>query len=80
MSVEHHQLSREFPELQERIHALRLSDHHFSRLLEEYDAVDHEVYKAGTGEHGVSEAHLETLKKQRALLKDKLYAMLKEPA
>ncbi|MDF2446885.1 MAG: GTP-binding protein [Moraxellaceae bacterium] len=80
MTIEHHPLSRDFPELQERISALRQGDHHFSRLLDEYNAVDHAVYKAETGEHGVSDEHFETMKKQRALLKDQLYAMLKEPA
>lgn len=80
MAIEHHPLSRDFPELQERLHALRQSDHHFSRLLAEYDAVDHDVYKAETGQQGLSDEHLETLKKQRALLKDKLYARLQEPA
>lgn len=80
MSIEHHPLSRDFPDLQPRLQALRQSDHHFSRLLEEYNAVDHEVYKAETGEHGISDEHMETLKKQRALLKDKLYALLTAPA
>lgn len=75
-----HALTRDFPELKERINDLRQNDAHFSRLNDEYNAVDVQVMKAETGEQNLSDEHLETLKKQRALLKDKLYALLQEPA
>lgn len=73
-----HALARDFPELQERIRALRQRDAHFNRLNDEYDAVDHEITRAGSGELGLSDAHLEDLKKQRALLKDELYEQLQQ--
>ncbi len=80
MHTGNHALTRDFPELKERIQGLRQSDQHFNRLNDEYNAVDVEVTKAETGEQNVSDEHMETLKKQRALLKDKLYMMLKETA
>lgn len=80
MHTGNHALTRDFPELKERIQGLRQSDQHFSRLNDEYNAVDVEVTKGETGEQNLSDEHMETLKKQRALLKDKLYAMLKETA
>lgn len=80
MHTGNHALTRDFPELKERIQGLRQSDQHFNRLNDEYNAADVEVTKAETGEQNLSDEHLETLKKQRALLKDKLYAMLKETA
>lgn len=80
MHTGQHALTRDFPELKERIQGLRQNDQHFNRLNDEYNAVDVEVTKAEAGEQNLSDEHLETLKKQRALLKDKLYAMLKEAA
>ncbi|MCC2638562.1 MAG: GTP-binding protein [Moraxellaceae bacterium] len=80
MHTGNHALTRDFPELKERIQGLRQSDQHFSRLNDEYNAVDVEVARGETGEQNLSDEHMESLKKQRALLKDKLYAMLKETA
>lgn len=76
-----HALTRDFPELKDRINDLRQNDGHFSRLNDDYDAVDVQVAKAESGEQNLSDEHLESLKKQRALLKDKLYTLLQqEPA
>lgn len=80
MHTGQHALTRDFPEQKDRIQELRGSDQHFNRLNDEYNAVDVEVAKAESGEKNVSDDHLETLKKQRALLKDKLYALLQETA
>ena len=80
MHTGQHALTRDFPELKDRIQGLRQSDQHFNRFNDEYNSVDVEVAKAESGEQNLSDEHLETLKKQRALLKDKLYAMLKETA
>lgn len=80
MHTGNHALTRDFPELKERIQGLRQKDQHFNRLNDEYNAVDVQVTKAENGEQNLSDEHMETLKKQRALLKDKLYAMLKETA
>lgn len=80
MHTGQHALTRDFPEHKDRILELRQDDAHFRRLNEEYDSADAQVHKAESGEQNLSDEHLETLKKQRALLKDKLYAMLQETA
>lgn len=80
MHTGQHALTRDFPEHKDRILELRQGDSHFRRLNDEYDSVDAQVHKAESGEQNLSDEHLETLKKQRALLKDKLYAMLQETA
>lgn len=78
MTIAKHDLVHEFPELRERIHALKTSDHHFARLFEEYHDLDHEVRRIEEGVENTSDAYLETRKKMRLLLKDQLYGMLRE--
>ena len=51
-----HDLVHEFPELRERIHALKMSDAHFARLFEQYHEVDHEVHRIETGAENTSDA------------------------
>ena len=76
MSVEHHDLVHEFPELKDRIHELKLGHAHFRKLFDEYhqltrsiENMENEVTPAAT----VSE---ETAKLRRVHLKDELYQML----
>lgn len=77
MHNEQHDLSHEFPEYRERIHALKAENAHFRRLYDEYHALDRQVHRAGTDVEPVSDEHAEELKKQRLLLKDELYSILK---
>jgi uncharacterized protein YdcH (DUF465 family) len=35
-NVEHHCLSLEFPELKEQIHEMKMSNHHFKKMHDEY--------------------------------------------
>lgn len=74
--VEHHPLIQEFPELREKIHALKMSDKHFSNLFEEYEIVDKTVVRIENGIEPNTDDHLEEQKKIRLHLKDKLYAIL----
>lgn len=77
MSIDNHALTLEFPQLKERIHALKVSDHHFARLMDEYNDLDREVRRfEGQGSPKADET-MEELKLKRVTLKDKLYGMLK---
>jgi uncharacterized protein YdcH (DUF465 family) len=77
MVQDHHPLIKDFPELKDRIHALKTSNAHFAKLEREYEEVDKAVVRLETGvEHG-STAELEKKKLQRVSLKDELYALLK---
>lgn len=71
-----HALTRDFPELKDRIQELRQSDNHFKNLEEKYNALDVEIAKDVSGEQPLSEDHLEDLKRQRVVLKDELYTLL----
>ncbi|MCK5640335.1 MAG: DUF465 domain-containing protein [Gammaproteobacteria bacterium] len=79
MLGEHHDLAHEFPEYKERIHDLKMSDLHFAKLYQEYEKLDKEIYRIEQQIETPSDEYTEQLKKKRALLKDKLYALLKSP-
>lgn len=74
----HHDLSAEFPEFKERIHELKMNNHHFSRLYHEYEEVDKEVYRIEEGIETPSDEYTEELKLKRLKLKDELYSMLRK--
>lgn len=78
MSLEKHDLVHEFPEYREKIHQLKMSDHHFARLFAEYHEIDHEVYRLEQGAETVAADYLEGRKKQRLHLKDQIYQSLVE--
>lgn len=77
MQIEHHNLHREFPEYGDRINLLKTSDAHFSKLFNEYDALDHQVRRIEMEGSLISDAEMEAMKLKRVHLKDKLYAYLK---
>lgn len=77
MTIDNHTLINEFPELKDRIHALKVSDSHFARLAAEYNDLDREVRRLeGEGSPKADET-MEELKLKRLTLKDELYKMLR---
>ncbi|GHG00155.1 YdcH family protein [Thalassotalea marina] len=78
MTLEKHDLHHEFPEFKDEIRHLKMNDAHFARLFTEYHELDHEVHRIETGAENTSDDYLETQKKQRLLLKDQLFSMLKK--
>jgi hypothetical protein len=75
--LSHHDLAQEFPEMKDAIHNLKLSDQHFARLASEYEDIAKELHRADEGAGAIDDLRAEKLKKQRAELKDQLYALLK---
>lgn len=75
MSTEH-PLIAEFPELRNKIHEMKVSDHHFAKLFTEYHEVDHELHRIEQEIETPSDTYTEELKKKRLHLKDQLYVML----
>ena len=73
----HHPLIQEFPELKDAIHQLKLNNSHFRRLAFEYEGVDKAIVRAEQGIEVLGDDYLETLKKERLMLKDLLFGMLK---
>ncbi|MGB2739872.1 MAG: YdcH family protein [Cognaticolwellia sp.] len=76
--IEKHDLHHEFPEFQEEIRQLKMSDAHFARLFKEYHELDQEVRRIEEGVETTSDEYLETRKIARLHLKDELFSMLKK--
>ena len=76
MSVEHHDLIHEFPELKDRIHELKLGDIHFRRLFDEYHDLTRNIEKMEDEVTPVTTHTEEEAKVRRVHLKDELYRML----
>ncbi len=71
--IQKHQLIEEFPEHADRIHELKENNSHFKKLFDEYDDLDHEVFRIETNSEPASDATLNNLRVQRVKLKDELY-------
>jgi uncharacterized protein YdcH (DUF465 family) len=78
MLNEKHDLVHELPEYRDTIHDLKMNNHHFSRLFEEYHDIDHEIHRIETGVTTTSDEYLNERKKVRLQLKDELFQMIKE--
>lgn len=76
--IEKHDLHHEFPEFEQEIRQLKMSDAHFARLFKEYHELDHEVRRIEEGVESTSDEYLETQKRARLHLKDELFVMLKK--
>ena len=77
MSNTPHTLHDEFPADAARISALKASDSHFAKLLLDYDAVNDKVHRSESRIDLLTEAEEETLRKQRARLKDQIASALR---
>jgi uncharacterized protein YdcH (DUF465 family) len=80
MYVEHHPLSKDFPELRGELHDLRVSDAHFARLAERYEDLDKRICAVEADAELLSDAEISILKQERVALKDELGRMLKRAA
>ena len=76
MSVEHHDLHHEFPDMHDRIHELKMSDSHFRKLFEEYHELTRSIEKMEDEITPVATRTEEEAKVRRVHLKDELYRML----
>jgi len=77
MSNTPHTLQDEFPGEMEKIHALKASDAHFARLLQEYNVANDAVHRAETRVDAVSSEHESDLRKTRSRLKDEIARALR---
>ncbi len=76
MSHTPHELAEEFPAEALKISALKETDAHFARLVEEYHEVNRQVHRAESRVEPISEEAEEVLRKQRAALKDRVWKRL----
>lgn len=67
-----------FPEFRELITRLKTTDHHFMRLFEKHNVLDQQVKNAEANITPASHEEIEILKKEKLLIKDQLYDILKK--
>ena len=77
MSNTPHTLQEEFPNDQDKLHDLKVSNAHFAKLLVEYDDVNDKVHRAETRIDPMSDAEEDALRRQRSHLKDEIARMLR---
>ena len=76
MSVEHHDLIHEFPQLKARIHELKVGDLHFRDLFDEYHQLTRSIEKMEDEVTPVATRTEVDAKRRRIHLKDELYRLL----
>ncbi len=77
MLGEIHDILHEFPNLGETIKGLHETNPEFAQLMDSHDKLDTEIRDLEEHDQPTSDIHMEELKKERALLKDKIYNILR---
>ncbi len=72
-----HEILVEFPEYADKISDLKTNDAHFAKLYDEYYEVNKAIHLAETNIEPTDDFNMETMRKNRMVLKDKIYQMLK---
>jgi uncharacterized protein YdcH (DUF465 family) len=76
--MEKHDLLHEFPEYQDKIHELKISDAHFRKLFDEYHEIEHQIRRINMGSEIANDIYLHELKAKLLFMKDELYNYLKK--
>ncbi|MBP8909771.1 MAG: YdcH family protein [Pseudoxanthomonas sp.] len=69
-----------FPEYRDLITQLKTTDAHFARLFDKHNALDQKIRNMETHVEPGTHEEIETLKKEKLLLKDQCYVALKKAA
>jgi hypothetical protein len=69
-------LAEEFAGKEAHIHALKVSDAHFRRLIEENERLFREIHRMQTNVAPADDAAIETLEKQRLRILDEIATMI----
>ncbi|WXL25129.1 DUF465 domain-containing protein [Ectopseudomonas mendocina] len=77
MHVEHHPLVKDFPDMREALHDLRMKDVRFAQMADAYEHLDKQICRIESGEELLTDAALNALKQERVGLKDDLARQLK---
>jgi hypothetical protein len=78
MSHTPHELSDDFPGDADKIHALKVADAHFARLMEAYHEINRAVHRAETGVEPCDQFAETQMRKERMRLKDEIASLLAE--
>ena len=77
MLGEMHDILHEFPNLEGKITDLHDNNPEFAQLMDEHDKLDTKIRDLEEHDQPTSDFRMEDLKKQRAMLKDKIYDILR---
>ncbi|MCK0151054.1 YdcH family protein [Marivita sp. S6314] len=78
MSHTPHELAEEFPDRVEQMSTLKQSDAHFAKIFEQYHELNRAVHRAETNVEPMDTLAETDLRKQRAALKDEIWAYLQK--
>lgn len=78
MPLEHHPLTREFPEYRQQLQHLHAGDAHFAQMARHYEALDRRIYEVEGGRERLDDLALQTLKNERVQLKDQIAERLRQ--
>lgn len=78
MPLEHHPLTREFPEYRQQLQTLHAEDAHFAQLAQHYESLDKHIYEVEDGRQALDDLALHALKNERVQLKDKIAERLRK--
>lgn len=78
MPLEHHPLTREFPEYRQQLQTLHAEDAHFAQLALHYESLDKRIYEVEDGRQALDDLALHALKNERVQLKDKIAERLRK--
>lgn len=67
-----------FPEYRDLITKLKTTDRHFSHLFDKHNNLDAKILRMEDHQEPSTPEEIETLKKEKLLLKDQIYAVLKK--
>lgn len=71
-----HELAEEFPNDIEILHQLKLGNAHYNNIADQYHEKNREIHRIESEVEPASDFTLETLKKERLLLKDQINQMI----
>lgn len=77
MSHTPNELHEAFPEAAEKLHALKASDPHFSRLSDEYHDLNRAIHRAETDVEPTDDLHMAEMRKKRLALLDEISVILR---
>lgn len=76
--IKKHVLTEAFPEFEEKINILKVENNHFKKLFEDYDELDHEIYRIESDATPTTDDVLNKLRMERVHLKDEIFSFLQE--
>ena len=76
MELLKHDILHEFPQLADKVHALKASHPHFAKLYDQYETLNKAIANVEMGGTVMTDEALEDDKKMRLKLKDEIVQML----